>query len=75
MNTALVAILVILSVGIVLIIQPRKCAEVLGKFYSRYPLIRLAGNAQFQIQTAYVVVLGLVILGAGCFALYQLLMK
>ena len=75
MDTALVAILVLLSIGIILIVQPRKCAEVLGKFYSRYPLIRLAGDAQFQLQISYVVVLGLVILCAGCFALYQLLMK
>jgi len=75
MDTAIVVIMVILSVGIALIIQPRKCVDVIGRFYSRYPLLRLTGDTQFQIRTEYIVVLGLVIIGVGCFGLYQLITK
>jgi len=63
--------IVIISVGIVLTIQPRKSGEVICRHYRRDPVIRLAGDAQFRIGTAYVVVLGLTLIVVGCFGLYD----
>lgn len=61
---ALVCVL-FLGLGALLLIAPGIVAGALERFYSRYPLVRLAPEGQLRSKTSYIRALGLVIALVG----------
>lgn len=72
----LVAIAIgIMVFGFFIILRPGLIAQNLQKFYSRYPLVRYAGERQLRSRNPFVIILGIVIFIVGFIALLSKLGK
>ncbi|TBU94521.1 hypothetical protein [Phytopseudomonas dryadis] len=67
METWLAPLICVLFVGAgaFLLLAPRPVAEALQRFYSRYPLTRLAPAGQLRSKTAYIRLLGATLVLVG----------
>ena len=59
----------IIAFGIFLIIKPSIIIQKLKLFYSRYPIIRYAGEKQLISRPQFVVILGIIIILIGILSL------
>lgn len=57
--------------GIYMVARPSNVAEKLRVFYSKYPLVRYAGQRQLTSRTSYIVVLGLLFVAIGIFGTFM----
>lgn len=57
--------LAIMLTGIVMILYPTPTANRLQRFYSNYPLVRLAGEQQLRSRKGFIVTIGIVFVFIG----------
>ncbi len=66
MNPLLAVVALILVVlGIWIVLKADRVGTAIADFYRNYPLVRHAGQDQFVVKRAYVVVLGVVVVAIG----------
>ena len=70
-----IASLLIIGFGVFIIFKSTLVAEKLKRFYSRYPLVRYAGEKQLSSRNSYVVALGIVIVLVGIVCLVSTFSK
>lgn len=65
--------LAIIFFGFFLILKSSLVAEMLSKFYSKYPIIRYANKDQLKGRKLFIIILGIVVLVMGFICLISLL--
>jgi hypothetical protein len=61
--------LLLIAFGTCICVRREWVATKLQRFYSNYPLIRLAGQEQLRSRGGFIIVLGLVFAGIGVFGI------
>lgn len=65
----------VMALGVYLVAQPGRVARALRTFYSKYPLVRHAGEEQLTGRNAFVVLLGVVLILTGLAGLMGILVR
>lgn len=66
MNPLLILIsLLLVAIGISIVVKADRVGSAIAGFYKNYPIVRHAGQEQFAVKRAYVIVLGLVVVVIG----------
>jgi hypothetical protein len=71
----LAGIAVLFIVGALLLLLPNESGAKIATFYSKYPLLRYAGAAQFKLRPAYVRAIGVVFVAVSALATWALLFR
>lgn len=63
--------LLLIALGAYICVRREWVAEKLQRFYSNYPLVRLAGEEQQKSRGGFIVAVGLVFAGIGVFGIVE----
>lgn len=66
MNPLLILIsLLLVVIGISIVVKADRVGSAIAGFYKNYPIVRHAGQEQFAVKRAYIVVFGLIVVAIG----------
>jgi uncharacterized membrane protein HdeD (DUF308 family) len=65
----------VIALGVFLVARPGRVSKALMTFYSKYPLVRYAGERQLTGRNAFVVALGIVLIVTGLVGLLGILVS
>jgi hypothetical protein len=71
-NLLRLASLLICCAGAYVSFRPKSIAEKIQHFYSRYPIIRYAGEKQLRSRSGFVRLMGIVLFIVGIFCLFSI---